>query len=69
MAEPRSFKALTKDRYPVGAHMASYHVTPVDDLLAHEDSEDCPCLPFIEPIETDEGVDYLITHNAWDGRE
>lgn len=42
------------------------HVFPIDDLLAHEDGDDCMCLPWIEIGKT---FKYMIVHNAWDGRE
>jgi hypothetical protein len=41
------------------------HVFPIDDLLDHDDSDDCVCLPFIE---IQSNFKYLIVHNAWDGR-
>lgn len=45
------------------------HVEPINDLIAHEDSDECACLPTTELIQTDHGDEYLIVHNAWDGRE
>lgn len=42
------------------------HVFPIEDLLAHEGSDDCVCVPFIKIHKT---FKYLIVHNAWDGRE
>ena len=43
------------------------HVFPLEDLLAHEGDDTCPCLPRIE-IHL-RNFKYLIVHNAWDGRE
>jgi hypothetical protein len=43
------------------------HIFPINDLLAHEDNDTCPCVPFIE-IHT-KTFKYLVVHNAWDGRE
>lgn len=41
--------------------MSLLHVAPTADVIAHEMSEDCGCLPW--------AADGVITHNAWDGRE
>ena len=51
--------------------MATIHTYPVNDLLEHDvESDDCPCLPNVEPVETEDGgVNWLVVHNAWDGRE
>jgi hypothetical protein len=38
----------------------------MNDVVAHDDNEDCACLPAVE--ETDHHL-WMITHNAWDGRE
>ena len=49
--------------------MSIVHVEPVADLLAHEDGDDCACLPYVEPVPRDDGsMGWLVTHNAWDGR-
>jgi hypothetical protein len=49
--------------------MTTVHVIPMDDLLAHENTEECACLPVTEPVPTpDGGVGWLVTHSAWDGR-
>ena len=46
------------------------HVEPIGDLIEHEDSAECPCLPTVEPVKRDDGsVGWLVVHNAWDGRE
>lgn len=46
------------------------HVEPVNDLIAHEDSDGCPCLPVVEPVPCEDGsMGWLIVHNSWDGRE
>lgn len=41
------------------------HVVPINDLIDHEDSADCWCVPKVEHV--DNGT--LITHNSADGRE
>lgn len=46
------------------------HVVPVNDLIEHETSEDCPCGPTAEAVKRDDGsVGWVITHHALDGRE
>lgn len=46
------------------------HVHPVDDLLAHELTEDCPCGPRPEAVKRDDGsMGWLMVHNSLDGRE
>lgn len=42
------------------------HVFPVNDLLDHEGSDTCVCVPWIVIGKT---FKYMIVHNAWDGRE
>lgn len=50
--------------------MSSVHVQPTNDLIQHEDTEDCPCGPRIEPVERDDGsIGWLIVHHSLDGRE
>jgi hypothetical protein len=44
-------------------------VTPVDDVIGHEEGDDCPCLPRVEHIPTVEGDRWMVVHNAWDGRQ
>ena len=39
------------------------HVIPIDDLIDHEESMDCPCSPEIDP---ETGV---VLHDAMDRRE
>lgn len=46
-----------------GTHL---QIIPMNDVVAHDDNEDCACLPAVE--ETDHHL-WMITHNAWDGRE
>lgn len=41
------------------------HVVPVDDLVAHELENDCVCGPYIEFLG---GQDFLVAHEALDGR-
>lgn len=41
------------------------HVLPVDDLIEHEDSEDCPCGPQVTFLTGGK----VVTHNSLDGRE
>lgn len=47
--------------------MNKYHVLPVNDIREHqENGVICECKPEIR-IEDEEN--WLIIHNAWDGRE
>lgn len=54
------------------APSSTYHVLPVNDLLAHEtdDAEGgCVCGPTTEPVEREDGsMAWLIVHHALDGR-
>ena len=45
--------------------MDKYHVTPVDDLVSHQESENCACNPRIEIV----GENVLVIHNSYDRRE
>jgi len=46
------------------------HVMPFDDLVAHETSEHCVCVPTAEPVERGDGsFGWLHTHHALDNRE
>ena len=45
--------------------MNRVHVQPVNDLIEHEDTEDCVCGPDVELVEG--GA--VITHHSLDGRE
>lgn len=51
--------------------MATLHVIPVNDLIAHDTSgDDCPCGPRTEPVFRADGTNgWLIRHNSLDGRE
>lgn len=50
--------------------MPTIHVEPINDLIEHEDSEDCLCGPDIECVPNPNGPDgWLITHHSLDGRE
>lgn len=53
--------------------MSVLHVSPVDDLIAHDTSTsepDCPCGPRAEPAKREDGsVGWLIIHHSLDGRE
>lgn len=42
-----------------------YHVTPIGDLIEHEQDEDCPCGPEVEFVT---GSSVYI-HHSLDGRE
>ena len=48
------------------------HVTPINDLIEHEETPDgdCPCGPETRPVKRDDGsIGWLYVHNALDGRE
>lgn len=48
----------------------SWHVIPVDDLVEHETSEDCPCGPQVEIVMRVDAPDaHLYHHSALDGHE
>lgn len=44
-------------------------VAPVNDIVGHEAGEECPCIPGVEFIPSDDGDRWMVIHNAWDGRE
>ena len=41
------------------------HVYPLNDLRAHILHNECPCKPTLKPY----GIDSVIVHNSYDGRE
>lgn len=46
------------------------HVIPLNDLVEHDETEDCICGPLVEPVEREDGsVTWLVTHHSLDGRE
>jgi len=45
--------------------MSRVHVLPIDDLIEHEATEDCPCGPDTEFV----SGGAVITHHSLDGRE
>lgn len=46
------------------------HVHPLQDLVEHELTEDCPCGPEARPVKREDGsVGWLIVHHALDARE
>ncbi len=46
------------------------HVVPVNDLIDHEDADDCPCGPAMIPVERDDGsIGWVVSHFSLDGRE
>lgn len=50
--------------------MSSVHTMPVNDLIEHDASEDCPCGPTAEPVEGDDGsFGWLHIHHSLDNRE
>lgn len=54
-----------------GVTVATVHVVPVGDLVAHDtDGDDCLCGPSTEAVYRDDGTNgWLIRHNSLDGRE
>ena len=55
---------------PEASHM---NIVPDDDLMEHplvENTDECPCGPRVEPVETDDGsIAWIVTHHSLDGRE
>lgn len=50
--------------------MATAHVTPINDLIEHEDTEDCLCGPTLVPVNRADGSHgWLYVHHSLDGRE
>lgn len=43
----------------------TYHVIPINDIVDHDETTTCSCMPEIEY--TEGGM--IIIHNAYDGRE
>lgn len=49
--------------------MNTVHVLPVNDLVTHQEHDDCICGPNVEPVLSDDGsCGWLISHHALDGR-
>lgn len=52
--------------------MGTVHIIPEADLVAHDISDACVCVPALEfvPAETDDDEDgWLYTHSSLDARE
>lgn len=51
--------------------MATVHVLPRNDLVAHDADETCVCGPLIDPVlDDDERVaGFIVIHAALDGRD
>ena len=51
--------------------MATFHVSPVEDLIDHDtDGDDCLCGPTTEAVPDDDGgFGWVVTHHSLDGRE
>jgi hypothetical protein len=46
------------------------HVHPVDDLIEHELTDECPCGPEQRPVEREDGgTGWVVVHHSLDGRE
>lgn len=46
------------------------HVLPVDDLIDHQENDECPCGPRSEPVvRADGSVGWSVVHHSLDGRE
>jgi hypothetical protein len=50
--------------------MSGAHVIPVSDLIEHEASEECACMPADEAVTRPDGsCGWISIHHALDGRE
>lgn len=46
------------------------HVLPVDDLIEHETTDDCPCGVTPETVKREDGsMGWVVVHHSLDGRE
>lgn len=46
------------------------HVVPRADAVDHEHTDDCVCIPTVEPVPRDDGtIGWLTVHHSLDGRE
>lgn len=49
--------------------LAECHVIPTADLIEHEETTRCGCLPHVELVPGAHGLaGCVVTHAAWDGR-
>lgn len=65
-------KRAPRGRWQVNwnAEQNTAHVLPIDDLIDHEESDDCACRPTTEPVMRGDGSNgWLVTHHSLDGRE
>ncbi len=47
-----------------------WHVTPINDLVEHTESDDCVCGPKIDPVKRGDGsIGWCVIHQALDGRK
>jgi hypothetical protein len=50
--------------------MKTIHITPVDDLIEHENNDSCACGPNPKSVKRDDGsIGWYYVHNSLDGRE
>lgn len=49
----------------------TWHITPVNDYIEHEESgDDCVCHPTASPVKREDGsVAWIMMHHSLDGRE
>lgn len=52
----------------VGEDEDQAHVTPIDDLVEHELTDECPCGPADELVQRVDGDRWIVVHQALDGR-
>lgn len=48
---------------------AEVHVMPVNDLVEHDQEDDCWCRPRVELVEGSRPDCWMVVHDALDGRE
>ena len=47
-----------------------FHIIPVNDIVEHQESKQCPCVPRVELGYNEYGEEVeIVVHNAWDQRE
>jgi len=64
MSETALWESATVDQ---GRHV---HVLPLNDVIDHDENDDCVCGPTSEVVFRDDGsVGWLFTHHSLDGRE
>lgn len=50
--------------------MNTVHIYPINDLVDHDNNDDCVCGPRVETVAGDDGsISWVVVHHSLDARE